>query len=173
MNPKVYPIVKYGDPVLEASCTSVTQFDATLEELAREMFLTMYAAQGIGLAAPQIGRNLRLAVIDITHGKDPNAIIVLVNPEVTHREGPEVRQEEGCLSVPGFHAFVTRPKSVTVKAQNLKGEPIEVTGSDLLARALCHEVDHLNGALYLRHVGSIKREIIRGKIKKLKKAGLW
>src|SRR6266478_3047826 len=169
---KLYPIVKYGDPGLEASCDSVTQFDAELEELAREMFLTMYAAQGVGLAAPQIGRNVRLAVIDITQGKDLNAKIVLVNPAIAHTEG-DVRQEEGCLSIPGFHAFVDRPRSVTVKAQNLKGEAITIAGSDLLARALCHEIDHLQGALFLKHVGPLKRDMIRGKIKKLKKAGLW
>src|SRR6266481_1613547 len=118
---KIYPIVKYGDPILEKPGAPVNKFDAELEQLAEDMFASMYAAQGVGLAAPQIGLSLRLAVVDVTGGKNPEAKIVLANPEVIHAEG-EVREEEGCLSVPGFRGYVMRPQFVTVRAQNVKGE---------------------------------------------------
>src|SRR5256886_8347039 len=114
---KIYTIVKYGDPILEKPGTPVKKFDSELEELAEDMFASMYAAQGVGLAAPQIGKSMRFAVVDVTAGKNPEAKIVLVNPEVTHAEG-EVREEEGCLSIPGFRGYVLRPQFVTVKAQN-------------------------------------------------------
>jgi peptide deformylase len=169
---KIYPIVKYGDPVLEKPAKPVTKFDAELEELAEDMFSTMYAAQGIGLAAPQIGKSIRMAVVDVTSGKNAEAKIVLVNPEITHGEG-EKREEEGCLSIPGFRGYVVRPQFVTVRAQNLKGEPFEIRGEDLLARAFCHEIDHLNGILFLQHLGMLKRDLIKRKIKKLKKQGEW
>jgi peptide deformylase len=169
---KIYPIVKYGDPVLEKPARTITQFDAELEELAEDMFATMYAAQGIGLAAPQIGKSIRLAVVDVTSGKNPEAKIVLVNPEIIHGEG-EKREEEGCLSIPGFRGYVVRPHFVTIKAQNLKGEPFEIRGEDLLARAFCHEIDHLNGILFLQHLSMLKRDLIKRKIKKLKKQGEW
>lgn len=169
---KIYPIVKYGDPVLEKPGAPVNKFDAELEELAEDMFASMYAAQGVGLAAPQIGKSMRFAVVDVTGGKNPEAKIVLANPEVTHAEG-EVREEEGCLSVPGFRGYVVRPQFVTVKAQNVKGEPFEIRGENLLARAFCHEIDHLNGILFLQHLGMLKRDMIRRKIKKLRKQGEW
>ena len=169
---KIYPIVKYGDPVLEKAGTAVKKFDAELEELAEDMFASMYAAQGVGLAAPQIGKSLRLAVVDVTGGKNPEAKIVLANPEIVHAEG-EVREEEGCLSVPGFRGYVMRPQFVTVKAQNAKGEAFEIRGENLLARAFCHEIDHLNGILFLQHLSMLKRDLIRRKIKKLRKLGEW
>jgi len=169
---KIYPIVKYGDPVLEKPAKAVTKFDAELEELAEDMFATMYAAQGIGLAAPQIGTSIRIAVVDVTSGKNPEAKIVLVNPEITHGEG-EKREEEGCLSIPGFRGYVVRPLFVTIRAQNLRGESFEIRGEDLLARAFCHEIDHLNGILFLQHLGMLKRDLIKRKIKKLKKLGEW
>jgi peptide deformylase len=169
---KIYPIVKYGDPVLEKPGKPVTKFDAELEELAEDMFATMYAAQGVGLAAPQIGMSLRLTVVDVTGGKNPEAKIVLANPEITHAEG-EKREEEGCLSIPGFRGYVIRPQFVTLKAQNTKGEWFELRGEDLLARAFCHEIDHLNGILFLQHLSMLKRDLIRRKIKKLKKQGEW
>jgi len=169
---KIYPIVKYGDPVLEKPSKTITQFDAELEELAEDMFATMYAAQGIGLAAPQVGKSIRLTVVDVTSGKNPEAKIVLVNPEIIHGEG-EKREEEGCLSIPGFRGYVVRPQFVTIKAQNLKGEPFEIRGEDLLARAFCHEIDHLNGILFLQHLSMLKRDLIKRKIKKLKKQGEW
>ena len=169
---KIYPIVKYGDPILEKPGAPVTTFDSQLEELAEDMFASMYAAQGIGLAAPQIGRSLRFAVVDVTGGKNPEAKIVLANPEIIHSEG-EVREEEGCLSIPGFRGYVIRPQFVTVKAQNVKGEWFEIRGENMLARAFCHEIDHLNGILFLQHLGMLKRDLIKRKIKKLKKQGEW
>jgi len=169
---KIYPIVKYGDPILEKPTAAVNKFDTNLEQLAEDMFASMYAAQGVGLAAPQIGLNLRMAVVDVTVGKNPEAKIVLINPEITHAEG-EVREEEGCLSIPGFRGYVIRPQFVTVKALNAKGEPFEMRGENMLARAFCHEIDHLNGVLFLQHLSMLKRDLIKRKIKKLKKQGEW
>lgn len=169
---KIYPIVKYGDPILERPGASVKNFGAELEELAEDMFASMYAAQGVGLAAPQIGKSIRFTVVDVTAGKNPEAKIVLVNPEIIHAEG-EVREEEGCLSIPGFRGYVIRPQFVTVKAQNTKGEWFEIRGENMLARAFCHEIDHLNGILFLQHLGMLKRDLIKRKIKKLKKQGEW
>jgi peptide deformylase len=169
---KIYQIIKYGDPVLEKSTPPVKDFDAELEELAEDMFASMYAAQGVGLAAPQIGKSLRIAVVDVTGGKNPEAKIVLANPEVTHFEG-EKREEEGCLSIPGFRGYVLRPQFVTVRAQNAKGEFFDIRGEDLLARAFCHEIDHLNGILFLQHLSMLKRDLIKRKIKKLRKQGEW
>jgi peptide deformylase len=169
---KIYPIVKYGDAVLEKPAANVKTFDVELETLAEDMFASMYAAQGVGLAAPQIGKGVRLAVVDVTAGKNPEAKIVLVNPEIIHAEG-EVREEEGCLSIPGFRGYVVRPQFVTVRAQNVKGETFEIRGENLLARAFCHEIDHLNGILFLQHLSMLKRDLIRRKIKKLRKEGEW
>jgi peptide deformylase len=169
---KIYPIVKYGDPILEKPTAPIKKFDAELEQLAEDMFASMYAAQGVGLAAPQIGLSLRIAVVDVTGGKNPEARIVLANPEIIHAEG-EVREEEGCRSVPGFRGYVMRPQFVTIKAQNAKGETFEIRGENLLARAFCHEIDHLNGILFLQHLSMLKRDLIRRKIKKLRKQGEW
>jgi len=169
---KLYTIVKYGDAVLEKSTPINKTFDAELEQLAEDMFATMYAAQGVGLAAPQIGKSLRLAVVDVSSGKNPEAKIVLVNPEIIHAEG-EVREEEGCLSIPGFRGYVVRPQFVTLRAQNLKGETFEIRGENLLARAFCHEIDHLNGILFLQHLSMLKRDLIKRKIKKMRKTGEW
>jgi peptide deformylase len=169
---KIYKIVKYGDPILEKSTTLVKKFDSDLEQLAEDMFASMYAAQGVGLASPQIGLTLRIAVVDVTGGKNPEAKIVLANPEIIHAEG-EKREEEGCLSIPGFRGYVIRPQFVTVKAQNAKGETFEIRGEDLLARAFCHEIDHLNGILFIQHLSMLKRDLIKRKIKKLKKQGEW
>jgi len=169
---RIYSIVKYGDPILEKPSATISKFDAELAELAEDMFATMYAAQGIGLAAPQIGKSIRITVVDVTGGKNPEAKIVMVNPEIIHFEG-EKREEEGCLSVPGFRGYVVRPQFVTVKAQDAKGQPFEIRGEDLLARAFCHEIDHLNGILFLQHLSMLKRDLIRRKIKKLKKQGEW
>jgi len=169
---KIYRIVKYGDPILEKPTGMVKKFDDELEQLAEDMFASMYAAQGVGLAAPQIGLGIRIAVVDVTSGKNPEAKIVLVNPEVIHGEG-EKREEEGCLSIPGFRGYVVRPQFVTVRAQNAKGEPFEIRGEDLLARAFCHEIDHLNGILFIQHLSMLKRDLIKRKIKKLRKQGEW
>ncbi|MEQ1474526.1 MAG: peptide deformylase [Candidatus Acidiferrum sp.] len=169
---KIYSVVKYGDPILEKPTAAIENFDAELEELTEDMFASMYAAQGVGLAAPQIGKNIRLTVVDVTGGKNPEAKIVLANPEIIHAEG-EKREEEGCLSLPGFRGYVVRPQFVTVRAQNAKGETFEIRGEDLLARAFCHEIDHLNGILFIQHLSMLKRDLIRRKIKKLRKQGEW
>lgn len=168
----IYPIVKYGDPVLEKPSATVTVFDADLEKLLDDMFESMYEAHGVGLAAPQIGIGKRIAVIDVTFKEDPDAKLVLVNPEIIKTDGRQT-QQEGCLSIPDFRENVTRPKRVTVRAQNAKGEWFEHTGEDLLARALMHETDHLNGKLYITHISALKRDLMKRKIRKLQKAGEW
>ena len=140
----IYPIVKFGNPVLETPAQPVTAFDDDLKRLVDDMFESMYAAHGVGLAAPQIGLSLRLAVIDVTFKDDPTAKLVLANPEIVHTEGRH-RQNEGCLSIPDFREPVTRANKVTVRAQDVNGKWFEKTGEELLARALLHETDHLNG----------------------------
>ena len=168
----IYPIVKYGDPVLETPAKPVTDFDGNLKKLVEDMFESMYAAHGVGLAAPQIGISLHLAVIDISFKENPGDRLVLANPEVVRMEGSQ-SGDEGCLSIPEFRERVSRPKRVTVRAQDENGEWREHTGEDLLARALLHEVDHLNGRLYIHHISGLKRDLIRRKIRKLQKAGEW
>ena len=168
----IYPIVKLGDPVLETPAKEVTVFDDELRKLIADMFESMYAAHGVGLAAPQIGISKRLSVIDITFREDPNAKLVLVNPVIVHTDGRHT-QAEGCLSLPEFRENVTRPTRVTVRAQDEHGNWFEKTGEDLLARALMHETDHLNGKLYISHISALKRDLIKRKIRKLAKAGEW
>ena len=168
----IYPIVKYGDPVLEKPAATVTVFDEDLQKLLDDMFESMYEAHGVGLAAPQIGISKRIAVIDVTFKEDPDAKLVIINPEIIKVEGRQT-QQEGCLSIPEFRENVTRGKRVTVRAQNAKGEWFEHTGEDLLARAFLHETDHLNGKLYISHISGLKRDLIKRKIKKLQKAGEW
>jgi len=168
----IYPIVKYGNAVLEKPAEPVTKFDEDLAKLVEDMFESMYAAHGVGLAAPQIGISKRLAVIDITFKKDPKAKLVLANPEIVRVEGKQ-RGDEGCLSIPEFREPVTRGQKVTVRAQDLQGEWYEETGQELLARAFQHETDHLNGKLYISHLSALKRDLIKRKIRKLMKAGEW
>jgi len=168
----IYPIVKFGDPVLEKTAAPITEFDGELRKLVEDMFESMYAAHGVGLAAPQIGISKRVAVIDVTFKEDPNAKIVLVNPEIVHTEG-RLTSNEGCLSLPEFREKVARPRKVTARAQDTEGKTIEVTGDDLLARALVHETDHLNGKLYISHISALKRDLIKRKIRKMVKAGEW
>ena len=168
----IYPIVKYGDPVLEKPAATITEFNDELRKLVDDMFESMYAAHGVGLAAPQIGVSKRIAVIDVTFKEDPEAKIVLVNPEIVHTEGRQ-NSSEGCLSLPEFRENVTRASKVTARAQNLKGDTIEVTGEELLARALLHEIDHLNGKLYIGHISALKRDMMKRKIRKLMKQGEW
>src|SRR5499425_1414565 len=168
----IYPIVKYGDSVLETPSTAVKVFDGDLEKLVADMFESMYTAHGVGLAAPQIGISKRLAVIDVTFKEDPDAKLVLANPQIIHTEGRQ-SQNEGCLSVPEFRETVTRPRIVTIRAQDVNGKFYEKTGEDLLARAFLHETDHLNGKLYISHISALKRDLIKRKIKKLVKAGEW
>jgi len=168
----IYPIVKFGNPVLEKPAEPVTVFDGELKKLVEDMFESMYEAKGVGLAAPQVGISKRLAVIDVTFKEDPNAKLVLVNPQVIHTEG-KFRQTEGCLSIPEFREPVTRAKRVTIRAQDLHGQWFEKTGEDLLARAFLHETDHLNGKLYISHLSALKRDLIKRRIRKLIKAGEW
>jgi peptide deformylase len=170
--PVVYPIVKYGDPVLETPAKRVETFDEKLAQLCEDMFASMYAASGVGLAAPQIGLGIRLTVIDVTTGKNPEAKLVLANPEIVHAEG-EQREEEGCLSIPGFRGTVLRPRYVTIRAQDVTGKPYEMKGEGLLARAFCHETDHLNGILFIQHLSILKRDMIKRRIRKMRKAGEW
>ncbi len=168
----IYPVVKYGNPVLEKPAEPVTVFDAELRKLIEDMFESMYAAHGVGLAAPQIGISKRLAVIDVSFKEDPNAKLVLVNPEIVRTEGKQ-RGSEGCLSLPEFREEVTRPLRVTVRAQDATGKHFETTGEELLARALMHETDHLYGKLYISHISALKRDLMKRKIRKLIKAGEW
>jgi len=168
----IYPIVKYGAAVLEAPAGRVEKFNDELRQLCDDMFESMYAANGVGLAAPQIGVGRRLAVIDVTVGKNPEARLVLANPEIIHIEG-EQREEEGCLSVPGFRGNVARPQYVTIRAQDAAGTSFEMNGEGLLARAFCHEIDHLDGVLFIKHLSLLKRDLIRRRIRKLQKTGEW
>ena len=168
----IYDIVKYGAPVLEEKAQPVTEFDENLRKLVDDMFESMYTAQGVGLAAPQIGINKRLAVIDVTFKEDPNAKLVLVNPQIVKQEGRQ-RGSEGCLSLPEFREDVTRANIVTVRAQDVNGKWFEKTGDGLLARAFLHETDHLDGKLFIHHVSALKRDLIKRKVRKLVKAGEW
>lgn len=168
----IHPIVKYGDPVLETPTKIVEKFDDEFRKLTDDMFESMYAAQGVGLAAPQIGIGMRVTVIDVTNGKNPEARLVCANPQIIHAEG-EQHEEEGCLSLPGFRGRVLRPSFVTIRAQNITGEEFEMRGEGLLARAFCHEIDHLDGILFINHLSILKRDLIKRKIRKLKKAGEW
>jgi len=169
----VYPIVKFGNPVLEREADSVTEFDTPeLHKFLEDMFESMYAAKGVGLAAPQIGIGRKIAVIDVSNGERPEDKIVLINPAIVKVEGRQ-QGEEGCLSIPGFREQVRRGKRATVKAQDATGREIEVTGEDLLARALQHETDHLYGRLYITHISALKRDLMKRKIKKLQRAGDW
>ena len=169
----VYPIIKLGNPVLEQEAEIVTDFDsAELHKLIDDMFESMYAAKGVGLAAPQIGIARKIAVIDISVGEKPEEKLVLINPRILHMEAKQTG-EEGCLSIPGFREQVTRAKRATVRAQDIKGEWFEMTGEDLLARAFQHEIDHLHGKLYIKHVSALKRDLIKRKVRKLAKAGEW
>jgi peptide deformylase len=169
----VYPIVKFGNPVLEREADDVSEFDTPeLHKLLEDMFESMYAAKGVGLAAPQIGIGRKIAVIDTSNGQNEAEKLVLINPQIVQVEGKQVG-EEGCLSIPGFREQVRRAKRVTVKALNAKGEEYEKTGEDLLARAFLHETEHLLGRLYITHISALKRDLMKRKIKKMQRAGEW
>jgi peptide deformylase len=169
----IYPIVKFGNPVLEREAEDVREFDTPeLHQFLEDMFESMYAAKGVGLAAPQIGFSRKIAVIDVSNGENPADKLVLINPKIVKTEGKQ-EGEEGCLSIPGFREQVKRGKRVTVQASNAKGEEFEITGEDLLARAFLHETDHLYGRLYITHISALKRDLMKRKIKKLQRAGDW
>jgi peptide deformylase len=165
-------IMKYPEPVLARKAKPVTEFDAALETLVGDMFESMYAAEGIGLAGPQIAVSQRVAVIDLSFQKDAAQKIVLINPEIVYSEG-KLREEEGCLSLPDIRAKVDRAAKVKVRAQNVKGEPIELEGEDLLSRAFQHEIDHLDGILFIDRISRLKRDLLLRRIKKLQQAGEW
>lgn len=156
----------YPDPVLRVRCQTVEVFDDRLEALAADMIETMVAAPGVGLAAPQVGHEIRLAVVDLSAGEDPEQLHVLVNPEIASAEG-SLQELEGCLSIPGLNEKVERPAMVVVRARDLEGRPIEVTGEGLMARALCHEVDHLDGVLFPDRLRGLRRERARRFLKKM------
>lgn len=169
---KIHEVVKYPDPVLAKPGAPVTVFDAKLKTLVDEMFESMYAAQGIGLAAPQISISQRLTVIDCSFKKNPDEKIVLINPEIIERDGKQV-EEEGCLSLPDIREKVQRAAWVKVKAQDVNGEWFEVEGEELLARAMQHEIDHLDGILFIDRLSRLKRDFVLRKIKKMQKNGEW
>ena len=168
----IRPILKYGDSPLHGRARTVERITPDIERLIDDMIETMYAAPGIGLAAPQVGEPLRLFVIDISVGRDPNGLMVMINPEVVERDGIQL-EEEGCLSVPGFNATVVRPARIVVKAQDRNGDVFEREGTELLARAFQHEIDHLDGMLFVEHLRGVKRDMIVRKIRKLTRSGKW
>ena len=169
----VYPIVKFGDPVLEREAAEVTEFDTPdLHKFLDDMFESMYAHKGVGLAAPQIGVGRKIAVIDVSNGEQPGEKLVLINPTIVKVDGKQ-EGEEGCLSIPGFREQVRRGRSVTIRARNARGEVFEKTAEDLLARAFLHETDHLYGKLYITHISALKRDLMKRKIKKMQRAGDW
>lgn len=168
----IHPIVLYPDPILQRPTAPVTEFDDALRTLVADMFESMYAAQGIGLAAPQIGASKRVTVIDVSFNKVPEDKLVLVNPEIIVREGKQYG-EEGCLSLPDIREKVHRAAKVTVRAQNEHGEWFEKSGEELLSRAFQHEIDHLDGVLFISRVSALKRDLLLRKIRKMQKAGEW
>jgi peptide deformylase len=168
----IRPILRYGERPLHDTAAAVTAFDEALHRLVDDMVETMYAAPGIGLAATQIGIPLRVFVIDLSVGRNASDLIVMVNPTFVEREGNQL-EEEGCLSAPGFNATVLRPKRAVVKGFTRNGEEQTIVGTDLLARAFQHEMDHLDGVVFIDRLRGIKRDMIVRKIQKLKKSGKW
>lgn len=168
----IYPIVKYPDPILQRPAEPITQFNQELRTLVADMFESMYAAQGIGLAAPQIGISKRLTVIDVSNQARPEDKLVLINPELILHEGKQV-EEEGCLSLPEIREKVRRSARVIVRAQNAEGTWFELEGTELLARAFQHEIDHLDGILFIFRISALKRDLALRRIRKLQRAGDW
>jgi peptide deformylase len=168
----IRPIVKYGDAVLQTRAREVDEITPEIHKLIDDMVETMYAAPGIGLAAPQIGVPRRVFVVDLSVGRDPAGLITMVNPVFVEREGMQL-EEEGCLSIPGFNATVARPARAVVKGLSREGVEQQIEGTGLLARAFQHETDHLDGHLFLDHLRGIKRDLIVRKIRKLTKRGQW
>jgi peptide deformylase len=168
----ILPIVLYPDPVLQRPATPITEFDDALRAFVDDMFESMYAAQGIGLAAPQVGVSKRLTVIDLSFNKTPADKLVLINPEIIVREGKQYA-EEGCLSLPEIREKVHRAAKVTVRAQDAHGKWFEKNAEELLSRAFQHEIDHLDGVLFISRVSALKRDLLLRKIRKMQKAGEW
>ena len=168
----IRPIVLWGSEVLDNPSDSVANISGDEFQLVQDMIETMYKAPGVGLAAPQIGVSKRIMVTDTTSGEKRDHLFTLVNPEIVETEGEQF-EEEGCLSIPGFSANVVRPKKVVLRGLDLEGKEIFIEGSDLLARAFCHEMDHLDGKFFLDHLSFIKRDMIKRRIKKLMRQGKW
>ncbi len=168
----IRPILIYGDPRLEAPNEPVVRFDDELQEIARDLLETGWKAPGLGLAAPQIGLNLRLATIDLSVGKDPQAPIVLANPKIVETEGT-VSLEEGCLSFPGLFTNISRPRKLLVRAQDEHGEWRSIPADGLFAQAVCHEVDHLDSTLLVHHLRGVKRQMFMRRVAKMRKLGVW
>ena len=169
-----YKIVKYGDPILTKKSRPITEFNEYLATLTEDMFETMYANQGIGLAAPQIGVNLQVAVVDTSSGASPEKRIVLVNPKIVMASQEDLQpDDEGCLSMPGFLAKVSRPRSIKVEARNITGGPMIYSGVGLSARAILHEIDHLNGILFIDHLPHFTQNRIKATIQRLQKSSEW
>ena len=166
------PILRYGERPLHAPAAPVTRFDDNLQRLIDDMIQTMYGAPGIGLAAPQVGVGLRVFVVDLSVGRDPSQLIALVNPEFVQRDGTQL-EEEGCLSVPGFNATVLRPSHVVVRGLDREETVQTFEGTGLLARAFQHEMDHLDGHLFVDRLRGIKRDVIVRKVQKLQRSGKW
>ena len=169
---KLHEVVKYPDPVLAKKGERVTEFTPELAQLVEEMFDSMYAAEGIGLAAPQIGISQQITVIDVSFKERPEDKLVLINPEILDREGKQT-EEEGCLSLPDIRAKVQRAGWVKVRAQDVTGKVFEMEGEELLARAMQHEIDHLHGILFIDHLSPLKRDLIKRRIRKLIKNDEW
>lgn len=168
----ILQIVKYPDPILSQPGEPVTEFNAELRKLVTDMFETTYANQGIGLAAPQVGVSKRVTVIDVSMGKDPKDKLVLINPEIIYSEG-KLYEEEGCLSFPDIREKVVRAAKVRIRAQDEKGKWFEMDGAELLARAFQHEIDHLDGVLFLFRMSALKRSLNLRKIRKMQADGEW
>jgi peptide deformylase len=168
----IRPILRYGADILHTPAHPVDEITTEIDRLVEDMVETMYAAPGIGLAATQVGVPLRICVIDLSVGRDPFGLMVMINPEFVERDGVQL-EEEGCLSLPGFNATVVRPSRVVVKALDRHGEPFEREATGLLARACQHEIDHLDGTLFVDRLRGIKRDLIVRKIRKLTRAGKW
>jgi peptide deformylase len=168
----IRPILKYGDQVLHVPARAVEAITADINRFIEDMIETMYAAPGIGLAAPQVGMPLRIFVVDLSLGHNPEELIVAVNPEFIERDGMQL-EEEGCLSVPGFNATVVRPQRAVMRGLDRAGTPFQREATGLLARAFQHEMDHLDGTLFVDRLRGIKRDLIVRKIRKLTRAGKW
>ena len=168
----IRPILRYGEPSLHRKAKDVDAITPEIDTIVDDMIETMYAAPGVGLAAPQIGVPLRIFVVDVSGGRDPAGLIVMINPKFVAREGMQL-EEEGCLSLPGFEATVVRPTRVVVKGLDREGSEQEREGMGLLARAFQHEMDHLDGTLFIDHLRGIKRDLIVRRIRKLTRAGKW
>lgn len=168
----IRPILKYGDQVLHDPAKPVEAITPQIDRIVDDMIETMYAAPGVGLAAPQVGVPLRIFVVDVSVGHTPEGLLVFINPEFVERDGMQL-EEEGCLSVPGFNATVVRASKVVVKGLDRNGSECQIEGTGLLARAFQHEMDHLEGTLFVDRLRGIKRDLIVRRIKKLTRAGKW